>query len=461
MDGWTAVRVLDLAPDPSSRKAGHSLGRAGAWLSLGRDGALAWGEIKGSGAAPYRAALTLDGPAFRCTCPSRKFPCKHGLGLFLVLVGAEAAVAPASVPDWVAEWAAKRGAGSKPTPGTDATATATATATAGAGDAAPAAKPVDAKAQDKRRRQREAKVAAGVDELDLWLRDLVRRGLAGARGEPYAFWDRMGARLVDAQAPGLARRVRALPGLLAGGQGAADGDAVLALGRLVLLVRGWRRQAALDDALRAEVRAAIGFAPGAEESAASPGVEDHWTVLAQTVEDEEALRVRSTWLAAAGGRVAQVLDFSAGERSFPPAPGPGHAFRGEVVFHPGAAGLRAAIRGGERAEPRPFAGAVGIGAALDGVADALARVPWLEGWPMLLGGVRFARAGAGFAATDAGGALPLAGGEAVVPFLSVAGGAAVDLFGWWDGRALRPLALGARGRLYAPPAGGTVLRRAA
>lgn len=451
MDGWTAARVLDLAPDPSSRKAGQSLGRAGAWLSFGRDGALVWGEIKGSGAAPYRAALALDGPAFRCTCPSRKFPCKHGLGLFLVLVGAESAVAPAPVPDWVAEWAAKRGAGSKPAPA----------AGAAAGAEAPAAKPADAKAQEKRRRRREAKVSAGVDELDLWLRDLVRRGLAGARGEPYAFWDRMGARLVDAQAPGLARRVRALPGVLAGGGSTADEDAVLALGRLALLVRGWRRQDALDDALRAELRAAVGFAPGAEELAALPGVADHWTVLAQTVEDEEALRVRATWLVSAGGRVGQVLDFSAGERPFPPAPGPGHGFRGEVVFHPGAAGLRAAIRGGERAEPRPFAGAVGVGAALDGVADALARVPWLEGWPMLLGGVRFARAGAGFAAMDAGGALPLAGGEAVLPFLSVSGGATVDLFGRWDGRALRPLALGAQGRLYAPPAGGTMLRRAA
>ena len=135
----------------------------------------------------------------------------------------------------------------------------------------------------------------------------------------------MGARLVDAQAPGLARRVRALPGLLAGGGGTADEQTVLALGRLVLSVRGRRRQDAPDDALRAELRAAVGFAPGAEEVAVLPGVEEHWTVLAQTVEDEEALRVQATWLAAAGGRVAQVLDLSAGERSLPLAPGPGHA----------------------------------------------------------------------------------------------------------------------------------------
>ena len=115
----------------------------------------------------------------------------------------------------------------------------------------------------------------------------------------------MAARLVDAQAPGLARRVRELPGLLAaGGDGRANEDAALALGRLALLVQGWRRQDALDDALRAELRAAVGFAATAEDLAALPGVEGRWTVLAQTLEDADGLRVRATWLTSAEGRVA-------------------------------------------------------------------------------------------------------------------------------------------------------------
>jgi len=36
--------------------------------------------------------------------------------------------------------------------------------------------------------------------LELWLRDLVRQGLAAAPGQPYSFWDAVAARLVDAQA---------------------------------------------------------------------------------------------------------------------------------------------------------------------------------------------------------------------------------------------------------------------
>ena len=60
-----------------------------------------------------------------------------------------------------------------------------------------------------------ARSLGGIDELDRWLGDLVRRGLDSARSEGYRFWDAMGARLVDAQAAGLARSVR---GARLGGQ---------------------------------------------------------------------------------------------------------------------------------------------------------------------------------------------------------------------------------------------------
>ena len=144
------------------------------------------------------------------------------------------------------------------------------------------------------------------------------------------------------------------------------------------------------------------------------------------------------------------------------APKPGQAFHGKVVFHPGAAGLRGVIRMQEQAEPRPFAGAAGVAVALDGVADALARVPWLEEWPVMLSGVRFARFDSGFAVVGSGGVLPVLEGLTVLPFVSVAGGAAVNVFGVWNGRALQLLALGQGGRLYQPSvANPHLLRRTA
>lgn len=62
----------------------------------------------GSGKEPYRTQADLNGPAFQCSCPSRKFPCKHSLGLLLLLVGNPARVSEAAPPDWVSDWTAKR-----------------------------------------------------------------------------------------------------------------------------------------------------------------------------------------------------------------------------------------------------------------------------------------------------------------------------------------------------------------
>src|SRR5947207_2869084 len=48
------------------------------------DGSLLFGDCKGSGAENYRPSADFADPAkpvFRCTCPSRQFPCKHSLAL--------------------------------------------------------------------------------------------------------------------------------------------------------------------------------------------------------------------------------------------------------------------------------------------------------------------------------------------------------------------------------------------
>ncbi|WP_279580295.1 hypothetical protein [Fodinicola feengrottensis] len=68
----------------------------------------------------------------------------------------------------------------------------------------------DPVAAAKRAEQREARVSAGLDELDQWLSDQVRTGLAGLSRGGYAQLDAMAARMVDAQAPAVAGTLRRL-----------------------------------------------------------------------------------------------------------------------------------------------------------------------------------------------------------------------------------------------------------
>src|SRR6202034_3296211 len=98
MEILTTAQVLALAPDAASAKAGQGLGNPGKWVSLGRRERSVWGQCQGSGKDPYRTQADLTGPAFHCSCPSRKFPCKHGLGLLLILASNGAKFSEAEPP---------------------------------------------------------------------------------------------------------------------------------------------------------------------------------------------------------------------------------------------------------------------------------------------------------------------------------------------------------------------------
>src|SRR5919198_1153910 len=108
---WSRDQVLALAPDAASRQTAERVATPGLWSDpvsyTGEDVAGVWGSCKGSGARPYRACVDLSGPAYRCTCPSRKFPCKHALALLLLWSEGGVWDAPA-LAGWVAEWVEQR-----------------------------------------------------------------------------------------------------------------------------------------------------------------------------------------------------------------------------------------------------------------------------------------------------------------------------------------------------------------
>jgi SWIM zinc finger len=456
-------QILALAPDPASAKAGAALATPRKWVRLGRDGGgrTAWGECQGSGAQPYQTQADLDDLATRCSCPSRKFPCKHALGLLLLLAAEPGRFATGEPPAWVAEWLASREqragrrAAKQEEEATEATQERSATR----------AQPADLPAQTKRAAARAAKVERGLAELSLWLRDLVRGGLAAAPSRPAAFWDAMAARLVDAQAPGAARMVRQLGALPATGEGWPE-RMLAQLGRLHLLVEAYGRLEQLPEPTQADVRAQVGWTLTDADLAGEPGVADRWTAIGQALEEEERLRVRRTWLYGhATGRVALLLHFAHGTAPFGEhAPPVGATLAAELVFHPGAYPLRAAVRSRGGAHPdasldAPSGPSAPLGDAPlppghPTLADAtatyaasLAANPWVERVPLVLDAAVPELSGARWHVRDArGDALPLAARfRAGWTLLALSGGHPVWLCGEWDGDALFPLAAAAAG----------------
>lgn len=438
----TAEQALALAPDAASVKAGQGLASPRKWASLGQDDRSAWGECQGSGKDPYRTQVDLNGPAFLCSCPSRKFPCKHSLGLMLLLAADPSKAAPSIPPPWVAEWIAKR----------DANAEKKAAKAEGEPiDSETAAKrEVD---REKRATKREDRVRSGLAELQTWLGDLARQGLAHAKQQPAQFFDNMAARMIDAQAPGIARRLRDWPGIFASGDDWA-GRALEAAGSLQWLIHGFSRLDSLPEGLRVSVRNAIGWTVSDQELATAESVRDRWQVLGQIVEEESNLRVQRTWLIGESTmRRALCLSFAAGGQPLDVSLVAGTIIDANLTFHPSSAPLRAIVR--ERhGEPRLLsspATSSSFAEELTLAASLLAGDPWLDRVPWCVCACIPLRIDdAWFLADELGAMVPIARSFANPwPLFALSGGSPLAVFGEWDGHELLPLSAIAGNRFIA------------
>ncbi|MER6676463.1 SWIM zinc finger family protein [Streptomyces sp. NPDC000983] len=428
---WSAEQVLALAPDAASRKAGGKLGAAGPWSEAGSsDEGTVWGLCKGSGGKPYQTVVDVAdvaGPAYKCSCPSRKFPCKHALGLLLLWSGGDSAVPSGKPPGWAEEWieGRKQRAERKRADG-------------GSGSGS-----VDPEAARKRAERRAEKVTAGAVELEQRLTDLLRGGLAGAEQAGYGLWEETAARMVDAQAGGLAARVRELGAIPSSGAGWPV-RLLEECALLHLLDQGWLNRERLPAELAATVRSRIGLPASAD----GPPVRDRWLVLAQYDTADARLTTRRIWLhGAASSRTALLLSYGAAGRAPELALPVGLALEAELSFYPGGGQSRAAL--GERfggpapASLRPPGMTTAEAAARYG--EALRDDPWLESVPVTLDRVIPTPDGESWQLADADGdtALPIAPAARSRPGLwklvALSGGGPVKVFGECGHRGFTPL----------------------
>jgi SWIM zinc finger len=432
---WSTDQVLALAPDESSRRAAGQLAGPARWSGTGAAGLVVWGQCAGSGRVPYETIVDLSGPAYLCSCPSRKFPCKHALAL--LLNWAEGATPEADeAADFARSWVAARAARA-------ARAAGVARGAEPARPARPGAAAADQRAAQRRVEQRQARVGAGLSELETWLRDQVRAGLSGTSG--YRPVEQVAARMVDAQAPGVAGTLRGLSGVAGAGDG-WPGQLLAEYARLHLLIRAHDRLDELPPGLAAVVRSHVGYPVARQDVLAGPAVSDQWLVIGVRDVLDGAIPARRTLLRGQRtSRLALLLSFDprgafAGDPDA--ALPPGLAIDADLHFYPGQPALRALI-GNRRGEPGPAAAPAPhgeVGQLLDDWAAALAQDPWLASWPALLAGTPVP-AGAGWQLADAGGrAVPLrVGGSGIWSLVAVSGGRPVTVAGEWSAGGLRPL----------------------
>lgn len=423
----TTEAVLALAPDASSAKAARGLTNPAQWPTLGANDAAVWGECQGSGAKPYQTQVDLAGPAFRCSCPSRKFPCKHGLALLLMRAQDASLFGAHEAPAWVGEWLASRSEKAQKKEEKQAEKAAT---------------PVDPQAAAKREAQRWQRITAAATELQRWLADQLARGLGGLNQEVLRTWHTMAARMVDAQAPGLGLRVReAAEGIHAGEDWPER--SLHRLGLLQLACEALARREQLSAELQADLRTLVGWPHDkAEVQASGEQLADQWTVLGLLTDDrDDKLTERRVWLqGAASGRRAWLLDHAFAGKGFEQAWTTGSVVQATMAYFPGAAGLRALALDPLVLAAAPQWPATALADEWQQLAQRRARSPWVSLHPLALCGAVLLHTGAGTLAVAAGQSLPLDLGEADTwRLLAATGGQPVNLVGEWDGLRLRAL----------------------
>ena len=369
-------QIIKLAPDAASVKAGKGLASAAKWVLRGASERALWGHCQGSGANPYQTQVDLQNIAFKCSCPSHKFPCKHSLGLLFLYASQPNLFSTGEEPAWVAEWLNKR-------------------ENKVAEKKEKSDKTVDAAAQAKRQEARHRKVLGGVEDLQGWLKDLVRNGLLNVPERAQALFEGIAKRMVDSQAPGLAGMMRQLQEINYFGEDWKY-ELTALLSKAYLVAESYKHLDELPDDWKDEIRTLVGY-PQAKEEVLAKGetVTDDWYVVGTESLEQDRLTVEYNWLyGRQSKRYALFLQFIMAGSLPEVALLPGTVVRADVTFYRGVNPTRVLVRE-QRGSGELFcltdgnAGYMNLAEAMRRFREVLTVNPFTYEVPMIVSGVRF------------------------------------------------------------------------
>jgi hypothetical protein len=427
-------QIRSLAPDPASFARGQKVASQTRKIQgLGQGEGLLWGEFLGS--AHYLTQYDSKQPGWKCSCPSRKQPCKHVLGLLILHCLDPDSLPETEVPELVQAWKDRR-----------VKAAQTKTQKAQTGEPV-----VDLAGQEKRVQAREARVSQGLSGLQRWMEDLAHQGLG--RLQDGADFEVQARRLIDAQAPGLSSRLNKIGEQV--GQG-SEWPAQVAedMGRLALLVHA--SQQTLEPGLSERTRSHLGWrVKQAEVRAQGERTQGDWLIAGQRLTEEERGMLRLTWLLR-GQQVQMLMDFAPSVRGgqFEQPLPIGWVLPATLALFPdGHRALIAEQQGELRLLEQPPAGLPDFQALLSTQAQRLQEDPWLARVGAVLESLRILRHKGRFYAMDQQGqALPLSD-RPWWRVLALSGGRPVNLFLNLERGEIHPRGLWAEGRWNAAVVG--------
>jgi hypothetical protein len=345
---YTSEQILGLAQHDYQVKTSRELAVAHKWHALGRDAQGIWAEIPVKDKAPIQTKILLKPLSFSCSCVSYYYPCQHSLGLMLLWLEHPEAFSQTQSPAWFI-WSEAENIDDIEFPA------------------------------DKERR---ARIETGLAELELWLHDLIRSGLEVARTRPPTYYQQMADRLLDATLGEVAKDIRQLSSISAKNPRWHE-EYLDILGRLHLLIQGFKRLDDLPQETKADLYLALDWPPDLSKET----VTDAWHVVGRRIETELHRKIQKTYLwAEKEQRPALLIDVLDAKQSANTRLLPGVVAKATLGFYKSTSPLRAELISlNNITQPElPVEGESSIKAASEKFIHIKTTNPWSRSYPIVL-----------------------------------------------------------------------------
>lgn len=429
---FTPEIARSLAPDDGTLKRAEALASPRKWIFVERNERALWGESKGSSVEPYRTVVDMNGPAYKCSCPVNRFPCKHALSLLLMVASGDSSIFGNNTPpQYVTDWidARDRRAAAKAEPRTEEQ-----IAKSEAG-------------KEKTKNDRLELMEAGIDDLQRRLLDIIRQGIATLDSVTDGYWLDFAARMVDAKVGGLSRRIKSWASIKNEYSNDWYERLLAELGTLYLFSKAFKNFDEVPENLQTEILIQAGMTIKKEDLLNQKGYEDDWLVLAQIeTKEEDNLTSRRAWLMGKKmGKIILILDFAFGGMGFQNVWINGYVYHAEIVFYPSAYPLRAVVKSAEISQPfTQIIGYQNFTQFFDAYSKVVSKNPWIGVFPVLMAQVTPVFNKNQFYIVDSDKKMiKINTSDDTIAWQCVAlsGGNPIAIFGEWNGEHFTPLSI--------------------
>ncbi|MEM7104434.1 MAG: hypothetical protein AAF502_14955 [Bacteroidota bacterium] len=306
-------------------------------------------------------------------------------------------------------------------------------------------------AKQKREAKRHARMLSGLNDLETWMIDILRQGLAALESQPYSFWTSMASRMTDSQVKGADRIIKQMA-LIPASQPNWPAKMLEKMTQLYMLIKAFRRINDLPPELATDVKTFAGISIRKEDVLNGQKSSDNWLIIGVLESVEEDLKVRRTWLLGTStGQMLQIRDYAHGAREFTESYTFGATLKGEIVFYPGSIPLRGIFSAPYDIIPFQTLppGYRDFDQFLSKYSHSISQSPWMRTFPFFLDNVfpvinddQF------FLVDQENNIIPCLDHDlSSWKLLAFSGGHPCSVFGEWNGKALFPLSAHIDGRL--------------